>query len=316
MTPLTIAAAVAKIAATASLLALAACATVFLEPAEPDNPPRKETFYAVTATNQLISFNAGQPQKILSRKALTGLQADTEILGIDYRVAKGVLFALGRAGSESRLYTVNTASGVASPVGSAALAITLTGNEFAFDFNPVADRIRVVSNSGQNLRLHPDTGAVVDANPDEPGIQLDGKPAYPEAAPEAYPNANADINAGKTPAIVGAAYTYNKRNDKITTNYAIDANTESLVTQGSKEGVTPVISPNTGKLFTVGKLGAGPFVRASFDIADTTGAAFVAVTRLNGVASKLYLVNLDNGSATFLGTIGGGETIRGMSFEP
>ena len=316
MKPQTVIAAAATVAITVSLLTLAACATVFVEPTETDNPPRKETFYAVTASNQLISFNAGQPQKILSRKALSGLQAGEEILGIDYRVAKGVLFALGRAGSQSRLYTVNTSSGAVSPVGSVALAVTLTGSEFAFDFNPVADRIRVVSNTGQNLRLHPDTGAVVDANPNEPGIQLDGNPAYPDIAPQAYSNANADINAGKIPAIVGAGYTYNKLNDKITTNYAIDANTESLVMQGSKEGVTPVVSPNTGKLFTVGKLGAGPFVRASFDIADTTGAAFVAVTRANGVASKLYLVNLDTAGTTFLGTIGGGETIRGMSFEP
>jgi hypothetical protein len=31
---------------------------------------------------------------------------------------------------------------------------------FGFDFNPT-DRIRLVSNTGQNLRLHPDLGTVV-----------------------------------------------------------------------------------------------------------------------------------------------------------
>ena len=36
----------------------------------------------------------------------------------------------------------------------------LDGTEFGVDFNPQVDRLRVVSNSGQNLRLHPDTGAV------------------------------------------------------------------------------------------------------------------------------------------------------------
>lgn len=286
------------------------CASISNEPAEPVNPPRKEIFYAVTASNQLIAFNAGQPQKILSKKPLTGLQGGEEILGVDYRVAKGVLFALGRsaAGSaaEARLYTIDTGSGKATQVGSGTLAVKLQGDEFGFDFNPTVDRIRVAGNSGQNMRLHPDTGAVVDSNPNEAGIQIDGKLAY----------AANDANAGKVPSVVAAGYTYNKVNDKITTNYAIDAATESLVTQGTKEGVTPAVSPNTGQLFTVGKLGTGAFARAAFDIADTTGAAFIALTQANGKSSRFYMVNLDTGAATFMGTIGGGEPVRGMSFEP
>ena len=289
-----------------ALLIPAGCATVSNEPAEPDNAPRKEIFYAVTASNQLISFNAGQPQKILSKKPLSGLQAGEEIVGIDYRVAKGVLFALGRSAGDGRLYTIDTGSGKATQVGSGVLAVKPEGDEFGFDFNPTVDRIRVVSNTGQNMRLHPDTGAVVDSNANEPGIQTDGKLVY----------AAGDVNAGKSPAVVAAGYTYNKVNEKITTNYAIDAATESLVTQGTREGTTPAVSPNTGQLFTVGKLGTGAFARAAFDIADTTGAAFIALTKADGRASRFYLVNLDTGTATFMGTIGGGEPVRGMSFEP
>jgi hypothetical protein len=294
-------------AALACVAMLAAgCASVSSDPVEPVNPPRKEIFYAVTASNQLIAFNAGQPQKILSKKPLSGLQSGEEILGVDYRVAKGVLFALGRTADEGRLYTIDTGSGKATQVGSGTLAVRPQGDEFGFDFNPTVDRIRVVSNTGQNMRLHPDTGSVVDSNPNEPGVQTDGKLAY----------AAGDVNVGKPPAVVAAGYTYNKVNDKITTNYAIDAATESLVTQGTKEGVTPAVSPNTGQLFTVGKLGTGAFARAAFDIADTTGAAFIALTQTNGKSSRFYLVNLDTGAATFMGTIGGGEPIRGMSFEP
>ena len=289
-----------------ALLIPAGCATVSNEPAEPDNAPRKEIFYAVTASNQLISFNAGQPQKILSKKPLSGLQAGEEIVGIDYRVAKGVLFALGRSAGDGRLYTIDTGSGKATQVGSGVLAVKPEGDEFGFDFNPTVDRIRVVSNTGQNMRLHPDTGAVVDSNANEPGIQTDGKLVY----------AAGDVNAGKSPAVVAAGYTYNKVNEKITTNYAIDAATESLVTQGTREGTTPAVSPNTGQLFTVGRLGTGAFARAAFDIADTTGAAFIALTKADGRASRFYLVNLDTGTATFMGTIGGGEPVRGMSFEP
>jgi hypothetical protein len=95
----------------AAAMLMAGCVSVSNEPPEPSNPPRKEIFYAVTTSNQLIAFNAGQPQKILSKKPLTGLQSGEEILGVDYRVAKGVLFALGRTAGEGRLYTIDTSSG-------------------------------------------------------------------------------------------------------------------------------------------------------------------------------------------------------------
>ena len=203
----------------AACMATLGCASM----QEAEGPPRKEFFHAVTESHQLIKFNAGQPQKILDRKPISGLPPGEKILGIDYRVARGVLYALGGSG---RLYTLNTATGVAMPVGNAAFAVKLEGSEFGFDFNPTVDRIRVAGNSGQNLRLHPDTGAVVDADDKAPGVQTDGALTF----------AAGDANAGKTPRIAAAAYTYNKVNDKITTNFAIDAALGLLVTQGTREG--------------------------------------------------------------------------------
>lgn len=278
------------------------CAT---SPPEPELPPRKENIFAITASNQLISFNAGQPRKLLSKKPLLGLQPSETIVGIDFRVNKGILYALGAVNGQGRLYTIDTAIGNATLVGSP-LAVALDGDEFGFDFNPTVDRIRVVSNTGQNLRLHPDLGVVVDANPTEPGIQIDGSLAFDAA----------DIHAGKPVSVMAAAYTYNKTNDKITTNFAIDGKLDLLLTQGTREGVMPAVSPNTGRLFTVGKLGFSDAERVSFDIADSTGAGFVAFSTRGGADSKFYLVNLEAGAATFLGTIGGGEKVRGISFAP
>ena len=80
--------------------------------------------------------------------------------------------------------------------------------------------------------------------------------------PLAY--AAGDVAAGRAPQLVGAAYTYNKIHDKLTTNYAIDRATGSLVMQGTAEGVTPAVSPNTGQLRTVGALGTGPVDDAAF----------------------------------------------------
>ena len=284
-------------------LTLGAAGCAFAPP-EPDLPPRKEFILAFTNAHQLVRFNAGQPRKLLSQLALTGLQPGEGIVGIDFRLNKGVLYALGKLGGQGRLYTIDTASGQARPVGTP-LAVQLEGNEFGFDFNPTVDRIRVVSDTGQNLRLHPDTGAVVDGDPNQPGLQLDSRLVY----------APTDRYAGQTPAVMAAAYTYNKTNEKITTNYAIDGKLDLLLIQGSREGAEPVVSPNTGQLRTVGKLGAGPAERVSFDIADSTGAGFAAFSQGRG-GSRFYSINLDTGAASFLGTIGTGEPVRGITFEP
>jgi len=59
---------------------LGACSSV---PEEPLGPLARESLFAVTSGNRLIGFNAGQPQKILSARPLTGLQPQERVLGID-----------------------------------------------------------------------------------------------------------------------------------------------------------------------------------------------------------------------------------------
>ena len=289
---------------TLSLLALAAIATLAgcssMNVAPGEGPARTEKAVAVTVSNRLIKFNAGQPGRILFSKPIAGLQPGEQVLGIDYRVAKDTLYALGSTG---RLYTVDEDTAVVTPVGEP-FAARLEGAEFGFDFNPAVDRIRVVSADGQNMRLHPDTGAVVDANADTPGLQTDGKLAY----------AAGDVQAGKTPAVVGAAYSYNKTNPRITTNYVLDATAGSLAMQGSREGVTPAVSPNTGSLFTVGSL-RQPFQTAAFDIQAVSDVAFAALNAGSG-PSRWVTIDLQTGTATTLGNVGGGEMVRAVALEP
>lgn len=265
-----------RIAAPLAATLAAACATLVSEPA---SSPARETIHAVTASGELLSFNAGQPQKILAKRTITGLREGEQLLGIDYRVAKGQLFGLGRSG---QLYRIDAASGAATPVGT---PVSLpAGNEFGVDINPTVDRIRVVSDQGFNLRLHPDTGAVVDGD------------------------------AGQAPRIVAAAYTYNKDNEKITTNYALDGAGGMLVHQGTKEGVTPAVSPNSGRLYSVGALGTGPFAQASIDISDVSNAAYAGITEAG--RTRWYRIDLASGKATLIGTVGGGEPITGSAIEP
>ena len=277
---------------------LAACTTMT---AEPEGAERAEKAVAVTASNKLLKFNAGRPGRILTTLNITGLQAGETLLGIDYRVAKDQLYALGSSG---RLYTLNVDTAIASAVGTP-FAVKLDGTQFGFDFNPTVDRIRVVSNTGQNLRLHPDTGAVVDSNPTLEGVQTDGKLAY----------AAGDMNFGKSPMTVGAAYSYNKADTKITTNFALDAASGALVTQGSREGILPAVSPNTGQLFTIGSLGLA-FNNASFDIQAVSDVAFAALNSDGSMASRWVMIDLKTGAAKSLGAVGGGERVVGIALAP
>lgn len=262
----------------------AGCAGVRLE--EPVGTPRRHTVYAATEDGALIRFNAGTPGKIDARVRLVGLRRGESIVGIDFRVARGQLYGLTSAG---RLLRIDPGTGAVTPLGDT--PVPLSGERFGFDFNPTVDRIRVVGDSGLNLRLHPDTGAVVAT---DPALKA------------------ADDAPG--PRIAAAAYTYNKQDEKVTTNYAIDVGRGWLVVQGSIEGRAPAVSPNTGLISGVGPLGTGPLQDASFDIADIDNTAYAALRA--GGRTHLYAIDLTTGAATLLGAIDRGAPVRGIAIEP
>lgn len=268
----------------------------------------------LTGTNRLIRFPASDPATIIGIAAVSGLDAGEVLVAIDGRPATRQLYGLTNTG---RLYTINPLTGAAARAGTAALGVELTG-EVGFDFNPVPDRIRVVNEARINLRANPITGGTVDANLALPGTQLDGTLAY----------AAGDPNFGTAPRIVAAAYTNNVAGATVTTNYAIDANLDTLVTQGSVNG-SPV-SPNSGQLFTVGSLGINVTGLTSFDIAPDGTAYLVATAfagdantaalgvdftlgELGATSSVLYRVNLATGGATRIGPIEGAEVIRAIA---
>ena len=261
------------------------------------------TLHADSDSPQLIAISAAEPGKIVRSVTLFGLDEGERLLGIDYRVAYGVMFALGSSG---RVFTVDVDSGALTPVGASAFVSRLEGERFGFDFNPAADRIRIVSDRGQNLRVHPETGALVDFKPDETGLQPDGALSY----------ATGDLHSGQAPRIVAAAYTYNTENEKLTTNFAIDAARGTLVRQGSIEGQQPVVSPNSGQVSTVGVLGVEDIVDAHFDISDVTNTALAALVTAGDGKPTLYRIDLKSGKAEPVGIIGTGEGLLGLAIEP
>ena len=73
-----------------------------------------ELLTGLTSTGNLVTFDSATPGTIASSVAITGLQAGETLLGIDRRPANGLLYGLG---STSRLYTINTTTGLATAVG-------------------------------------------------------------------------------------------------------------------------------------------------------------------------------------------------------
>jgi trimeric autotransporter adhesin len=241
---------------------------------------------ALSETNKLVSFTAGAPQKLCSSTTVTGLQTGESALGIDLRPADGALYALGSTG---RLYTVNPMTGATtlkSTLAADAADTTnpfsaLDGTDFGVDFNPVPDRLRVVSNTGQNLRINVDNGATT---------------------------TDATLNpAGST--VTAAAYTNSFAGAGTTTLYVLDVANDRLMIQGQPSG-----NPNNGDLQAVGTLGMIDVQAATgFDINGRTNAAFAAVTLAGATASELHMLDLASGAATRINAIGGGERVRGLT---
>ena len=118
---------------------------------------------ALTVSGSVLSFDRATPAALKGSVAVSGLQPNEKLVGLDVRPADSLLYALS---DQARLYTLNASTGVAT-FKVALLAATgddnpytaLTGSQFGVDFNPVADRLRVTSDSGLNLRIDVPTGA-------------------------------------------------------------------------------------------------------------------------------------------------------------
>ncbi|MBO0951861.1 DUF4394 domain-containing protein [Fibrella forsythiae] len=246
--------------------------------------PTSPVAYAIDGgTNNLLIFNPMNPS-VVTTKTLTGLQAGETILGMDARPLNGQLFMLG---STSRLYVVGvnaTNAWTATQVGMTG-SFTLSGTDFGFDFNPTVDRIRVVSNTGQNLRLNPTV------MPTESALAAtDGTLTF---AP-----------SSGTPNVSASAYTNNFAGATTTTLYDIDVRTGGAMLYRQ-------VPPNDGVLVNVGSLGVDVDGVNGFDIGGTTGAAY-ALLRSAGV-TKVYLINLTTGAATAGASIPGSPAPRGFT---
>ena len=245
---------------------------------------------AVTATPKLMaygitgdgltmaSFSTDTPGVLNWVRDVVGLVGDTKLVGIDHRVQNGLMYGLGEKGG---IYTITTPPpGTTSNVvvtKVSQLQVGLYGTSFDIDFNPAADRLRVISNNGQNLRHNVNDGTTVTDSP------LNIPPATTAAL-----------------GVTGAAYT---NNDLVGSTGTTLTNVDTYNDQ-----ITIQSPPNAGNLVPTGLLGFDANLEAGYDIFSytttgktTSNLAFAALTPYNGRAS-FYSIDILTGTPTLIGT--------------
>ena len=230
------------------------------------------TFYATTDQNLLLQFNERSPDRLRDVRAISGLPAGVSLRGIDFRPMTGDLYGVG---SDSVVYRVNPQTAIAVAEGPA-FTPALNGTSFGVGFNPTVDKIRVVSDARQNLRLNVDEGTVL--------------------------SADKDLNPG-TPQIVGADYTnssFSATKPTATQLFVVDAASDRLFLQSP---------PNDGTLTMGKRLGVDVGPQSSFDIAGADNTGYLATAGERSRGTGLYRVDVTTGKTRWIGRIGGGKRL-------
>ncbi len=257
---------------TRALVAAPAAALVLLAGTVPVSAEEEPSLAAVGLTDdgRLVAFRVGDTSQVAEIGEVKGLKGDKKLVGIDFRVQDGKLYGVG---DEGGIYTLHD-KGEAKKVSE--LTVDLEGDLFGVDFNPAADRLRIVSDTGQNLRHD---------------VREDGETI--EDDPLTFPDPKETATG-----ITAVAYTNNDLDDTTaTTLFDIDTRIDQVVIQSPA---------NAGLLAAVGQLGVDVGPSAGFDIyselkeGKTVANAGFAALRVED-KYRLYEIDLLTGKAKSLG---------------
>jgi hypothetical protein len=251
-------------------------------------PGRRLDVVGLTDGGKLVRFNSAAPQFTRSLGAVKGLVGDVALVGIDYRVQDGKLYGVGNAGG---IYTIDTSRWKARATKVSQLTVALQGTRFGVDFNPAANRLRVISDTGQNLRHNIDDPA---GTPAAGTTTADGTLTYPGPPPMTATG------------VTAAAYTNNDLDPATaTTLFDIDTMLDQVVVQSPA---------NAGQLAATGKLTVDAGTWAGFDISSRQSSGTTVANR--GLATlgvsgwqRLFRINLLTGKATDLGRFPGSAQV-------
>ncbi|MGP3685800.1 DUF4394 domain-containing protein [Streptomyces sp. IBSNAI002] len=278
--------------ALSAVLAAACAAPALAAGFDTDTPPGPRpamerhglTAVGLTADQRLVEFDVEKPAKTHSIGKVSGLMGDAKLVGIDFRVQNEKLYGVGDKGG---IYTLSTTNAKATKVSQ--LTVALSGAQFGVDFNPAANRLRVISNTGQNLRHN------IDDNAAPLTTTVDGMLTNPTMPPSTAMG------------VTGAAYTNNDLNAATaTTLFDLDTMADRISLQSPA---------NAGTLAPTGNLGVDAALDAGFDIyydaKSGTNEGFAAINAGNGYG--LYEINALTGKATSRGMFPNGQQVTDIA---
>ena len=260
-----------------------------------------------TTAPTLFNFTLRTPNTITTPVTVTGLSMGDELLGIDVRPATGNLYGFVRNGTGGKLYIINPSTGAAT------LASTLTNanptggalvfdaaKTYSIDFNPAADRLRVVSSgsgNGENYRINVESGATIVER--DQTAATGGDPAGGDLKPAATNPAAGNFSV--TQIAYTRSFSSTIRPSPSTKMFDIDSVNAALLQQ---------LPPNTGNLSLIGAVGSTLNSFAGFDVTGGDDGARVIAARTGTVGPfSLFDINLGTGAATAAGAlIGAGAT--------
>lgn len=197
------------------------------------------------------------------------------LLGIDVRPADGQLYGVF---SDGTIATIDPMTGEAMAVSMLETRLA-DGVTAIVDFNPVADRLRLMGSDGTSLRVNVDSGEVV----------TDGSHAYAQG--DTMPN------------VIAGAYTNSIMGTESTQLFNIDGAAGWLVLQDP---------PNDGMLNPVGELGVMPEI-AAFNIVPDGAGGNAAWLVVDGV---FHSVDLASGETTEVARVEGAQAVRDIAILP
>lgn len=237
----------------------------------------------LTGDQNLVSFRVDRPDRTLRLGKVNGLKGDSRLVGIDYRVQNTKLYGVGDKGG---IYTIREIGAKATKVSQ--LSVALQGSNFGVDFNPAANRLRVISDTGQNLRHNIDDPA---GAPAAGTTAVDGTLTNPPVPP---------ATSGTTAVgVTGAAYTNNDLNAATaTTLFDLDT---------AQDRVSVQSPANAGNLAPTGQLGLDVPSNSGFDIYSSASRGTNTAYAVTG--SRAFRVNLLTGAATSTGSFPKGRQV-------
>ncbi|GGR52713.1 lipoprotein [Deinococcus seoulensis] len=240
----------------------------------PEAPAGQIAYGLSSDGKQLVTFGMNNADASYVKTDITGLGTET-LVDLDVRNTDGLLYGVTASGKIYKISTENGAATVDSTIKDATVV--------AVDFNPFANRLRVIGTNDTNFRH-----------------TLGSTNTTPDGTFALYPTG--DTNAGTSPNLVAAAYT-NSFNDTgrtapaTTALFTIDADLDILVAH------PPVGAPQFNTLQTVGTLGVNVMPEMTgFDIAGASNAYLSSVSNND---TNLYTVDLTTGKATMKGKLSG-----------